>query len=79
MDVSLGVFEIIQMAVQHLQGQDSVTAKLVSPAPPADPLAVGIVPEVLLTGMLQPIGGATFATVGSQYEVILRPVAVVGR
>jgi hypothetical protein len=81
MDVNLGVFEIIQLAVQHLSTQDSLTARLVPPGPPPLPQEAGIVPEVVLTGILQPPGAVQHGTValGAQYEVILRPVAPVAR
>jgi len=81
MDVNLGVFEIIQLSVQHLSAQDHLTARLVPPGPQPPPQEAGIVPEVILTGILQPPEAVKQGTValGNQYEVILRPVVTVAR
>jgi hypothetical protein len=81
MDVNLGVFEIIQLSVQHLSTQDHLNARLLPPGPPPAPQEAGIIPEVLLNGILQPPQVLTHGTIalGAQYEVILRPVAPVAR
>jgi hypothetical protein len=78
MDLNLGVFEMIQLSVQHLSTEDHIVAQLVPPSP--TPPAVGPPsPQVMLTGILvspEAITAGT-VTVGNQYEVILRPVAPV--
>jgi hypothetical protein len=81
MEVNLGVFEIIQLSVQHLSTQDHLAARLLPPGPQPPPQEAGIVPEVILTGILQPPQVLTQGTValGAQYEVILRPVTPVAR
>jgi hypothetical protein len=81
MDVNLGVFEVIQLAVQHLSTQDSLTVRLLPPGPLPLPQEAGIIPEIVLTGLLQPPQVVKQGTIalGAQYEVILRPVAPVGQ
>jgi hypothetical protein len=81
MDVSLGVFEIIQLAVQHLSTEDRINAQLLPPGPPPAATEVGNQPQVMLTGILRPPEAIQHGTLalGAQYEVILRPTTPVAR
>jgi hypothetical protein len=80
MDLNLGVFEIIQLSVQHLSTQDHIIAQLVPPGPVSPTVEVPS-SQVMLTGILVPPEIITkgTVTVGKHYEVILRPTTPVAR
>ena len=80
MDLNLGMFEIIQLSVQHLSTQDQIIAQLVPPGPAPLAIEAGN-PQVMLTGILVSPAAITqgTVTVGNHYEIILRPVARVAR